>query len=278
MKKIILILILLVTFGSYSQTTKKNCDCCPKKTKVVQKKKPIKKKTIAIKPIAKEVKEATNITINNVINCPPTQNVVIQKDTIVKIVKYVPEAIISKRDLPIYEIYGGVVKPNDLNALGYAVGFNILPSLHQIDKNGKERNYLNKYLFGIEYSNYKTDTQTFEIPSSTTEPITTIIDCNCTATTFGGFASGSKIRFNQQVQGISLNFGVEVYDGWYLLTGVTSYQHRNIINNEKLGPYYRTYIDGGIKKFIKVGRSYWSPTFKFNSEVITFGLGYSFYK
>lgn len=180
---------------------------------------------------------------------------------------------------PEFELYAGLTAPKPEQAnLGYMIGVNVTPDLFQIDKNNpkKYREYLNKWLLGIEFSGYQTRPQTTIITPSTSLPVKT--DCNCIATPIDGISSGETYITKQDIIAVSLNVGVEVYKGWYLISGVSSYQHRNILNNETLNKYRTTYIDGGIKKFIKIGRAYWSPTFKFNSEVISFGLGYSFYK
>jgi hypothetical protein len=179
---------------------------------------------------------------------------------------------------PEFEVYAGMVAPKPENALlGYQIGLNLIPNLFQLDKNNpkKYREYLNKWLIGIEFSGYQTKPQTTII--ETTQPEPQKIDCNCTSTPID-ISSGGTYITKQDVIAVSLNLGVEIYKGWYVISGVSSYQHRNILNNETLSKYRTTYIDGGIKKYIRIGRAYWSPTFKFNSEVISFGVGYSFYK
>lgn len=181
---------------------------------------------------------------------------------------------------PEFEVYTGMIVPKpQYSNLGYMIGLNVTPDLFQIEKNNnkKNREYLNKILLGIEFSGYQTKefTEIHTTNQTTPQPIT---NCNCTNNPIDVISQGGKYVTKQDILGVSLNIGVEIYDGWFLLSGISSYQHRNIINNETLNKYRTTYIDGGIKKYIKIGRSYWSPTFKFNSEVITFGLGYSFYK
>jgi hypothetical protein len=180
---------------------------------------------------------------------------------------------------PEFEIYTGITNPKPENTtLGYMVGLNVTPNLFQIDKHNpkKSREYLNKFLLGIEFSGYQTKPQTTIIEDTQSEY--TYSDCNCTTTPIDGITTVGKYITKQDVLAVSLNFGVELYKGWFVLSGISSYQHRNILNNETLDKYRTTYLDFGLKKYIKVGRSYWSPTIKFNSEVISFGLGYSFYK
>lgn len=50
------------------------------------------------------------------------------------------------------------------------------------------------------------------------------------------------------------------------------------MNNNIINTSYSTYIDGGVKKFIKVGSIYLSPMIKFNPEVTSFGIGFSYDK
>lgn len=179
---------------------------------------------------------------------------------------------------PEFELYAGMAVPQPENTnLGYQIGVNLTPNLFQLDKNNpkKYREYLNKWLIGIEFSGYQTKPQTHIIGPTHSEPEKT--DCNCTSTPID-ISSGGTYVIKQDVLGVSLNLGVELYKGWYLISGVSRYQHRNILNNETTNKYSTMYIDGGIKKYIRIGRAYWSPTFKFNSEVVSFGLGYSFYK
>lgn len=179
---------------------------------------------------------------------------------------------------PEFELYAGMAVPQPENTnLGYQIGVNLTPNLFQLDKNNpkKYREYLNKWLIGIEFSGYQTKPQTHIIGPTYSEPEKT--DCNCTSTPID-ISSGGTYVTKQDVLGVSLNLGVELYKGWFLISGVSRYQHRNILNNETTNKYSTMYIDGGIKKYIRIGRAYWSPTFKFNSEVVSFGLGYSFYK
>lgn len=275
MKKFILIFILLVSFGSYSQTSTKKCSCCSKST-VVHHKKPIKKKKHIVKPIVNTLPQPS-IIVNNITNNtiiyqePETKEVEI--DTVIKVIE---KPVALKRDTPEFEVYAGVVNPKEINTLGYMVGFNILPNLHQIGKNGKEREYLNKYLFGFEFSGYKTNPQIIELPTNIIEQMVTPVDCNCEETTFGGFSNGLRIGVNQEVKGLSLNFGVEIYKGWYLISGVTSYQRKLILDGKSVNTSYSTFIDAGIKKFFKVGNVYLSPTIKFNEQTSSFGLGFSY--
>ncbi len=235
-----------------------------------------------MKPVAKNTEIATHVTINYITApapvSPATQTV--QKDTIVKIVKVIAEPAKLKPDTPEFEIYAGVINPKYTNQLGYMVGLNITPSLHQIGKNGKEREWLNKYLFGFEFSGYSTGVQKVEVPylSGAPETTTTVTsaDCNCDETTFGWYTNGSNYTYKQDVKGLSLNFGVEIYKGWFLISGITAYKSKFIIDGETVNTNNSIYIDAGVKKFFKVGNVYLSPTIKFNELTSSFGVGFSY--
>lgn len=264
MKKIILLLVLLVSLGSYSQNNKK-CDCVTKSKVIKHKKKPVKKVVPIVIPKAECCE--TNTTINNTYYIQNTTNIV-KKDTVA-----VNKPIHVKEIGPEIEVYGGVVAPRIDNArLGYMVGANAILNLY----NPNNRTYLTKYLIGFELSGYKTNPITTIIISTPTP--TPVPDCNCTPTPIGGFPTDGKYVSKQDVTALSLNFGVEVYKGWFLLGGVSSYKHKEILNNETSYTYRNTYIDAGIKKFIRVGSIFVSPTLKFNPEVTSFGVGFSYYK
>ncbi len=290
-------LLLMVTFGSYSQCMVKKCTCCTKPTRVVHHiKKPVKPKhkpKPIVKPIANNVEMATNVTINYISTPLPASPVTqtVQKDTVVKIVMLIAEPAKLKPDTPEFEIYAGVVNPKQINTLGYMVGLNITPSLHQIGKNGKEREYLNKFLFGFEFSGYNTTPQSVKSSGSYTAPVTQSIvtteDCNCEDTTLGGFTSGSTnsvnnlastpdYTFKREIKGLSLNFGVEIYKGWFLISGVTAYNSKFILDDKTVNTTNSVYIDAGIKKFFKLGNVYLSPMVKFNELTSSFGVGFSY--
>ena len=269
---------MLISFGSYSQV--KKCSCCSKPTRVVHHiKKPVKPKPKPfVKPVAKNTEIATHVTINYITApapaSPATQTV--QKDTVVKIVKVIAEPAKLKPDTPEFELYAGVVNPKYTNQLGYMVGLNITPSLHQIGKNGKEREYLNKFLFGFEFSGYKTNPQTVEVAGTTTAPVVTSEDCHCEATNLGGFTSGTNYSYNQDVKALSINLGVEIYKGWFFTTGVTAYKSKYFLNGNNVNTTNSVYIDAGVKKFFKLGNVYLSPTVKFNELTSSFGVGFSY--
>jgi len=179
---------------------------------------------------------------------------------------------------PEFEIYTGIVNPRaDNTTLGYMIGLNTTPHLYQVDKNNpkKQREYLNKYLIGFEFSGYQTKPVTTTVVGQT--PTAPVTDCQCTTTPIGGLETDGTYVSKQDITALSLNFGVEIYKGWFLLGGVSSYKHRDILNNETLDTYRNTYIDAGVKKFFHVGRVFLSPTFKFNPEVTSFGIGFSYF-
>jgi hypothetical protein len=286
MKKLILTFILLLSFMAHSQSRVTKCSCCNKPKAVSHKKKPTppKKKTVIVKPVkpaVAPVRSETNIIINNNFNYvfPQKVETKTQKDTIV-IIKTVDKPLTP--DNPEFEIYAGVIDPKQSNSLGYMIGANIMPSLHQIGKDGKERVWLNKLLIGFEFSGYDTPTKYVDRSvAPNTASATTEVGCDCEETTLGGFSvgglsAGSKYDFKQNVRGFSLNLGVEIYKGWYLTSGVTGYRRVLILNGGEVATTRYVYLDAGIKKFIKLGNVYLSPMFKFNNEVTSFGLGFSY--
>lgn len=178
---------------------------------------------------------------------------------------------------PEFEVYSGLSIPNAKNSnIGYIVGLNVTPNLHQKDKYNinKEREYLNKLILGIEYSGYQINETITTIEEN--QNVVIMSTCNCELTQIEQFKGGYVSK--QDIRALSLNFGIEIYKGWYVMSGVSSYIHRDIFNNVTVSKYRETYIDGGIKKFIKVGSIYLSPMIKFNPEVTSFGVGFSYYK
>lgn len=185
-------------------------------------------------------------------------------------------SFISLAQGPEFEVYSGLSIPNTNNSnIGYIVGLNVTPNLHQKDKYNinKDREYLNKLILGIEYSGYQVNETTLTIEGNKN-----VVDvtCHCESTQLEQF-KGIYVS-KQDIRALSLNFGIEIYKGWYVMSGVSSYIHRDILNNVTVSKYRETYIDGGIKKFIKVGSIYLSPMIKFNPEVTSFGIGFSYYK
>ncbi len=187
------------------------------------------------------------------------------------------------QNTPEFEVYAGITNPKGISNLGYMVGLNLTPNLFQLDKDKDKgyRQWLNKMLFGIEFSGYKSGSNIIVLGTEETgDPITTVTtdtdECHCETEDFGYFTSSSSYNIIQDVKGVSLNFGVEVYKGWFITSGITAYNRDLIINGETVQTTRPIYIDGGIKKYFKFKKVFLSPTFKFNSNVTSFGLGFSY--
>lgn len=172
-----------------------------------------------------------------------------------------------------YELYTGSVISEDSNMHpGYMIGLNRIFEMHQ-----KDDKYLTKLLVGFEHSAFMSGNKTFSKTSD--NQILPPPACNCETDNID-FSKSSQYTLKKEVRAVSLNFGLEFCnDCWlkrlYLLTGVTNYQHISKINNEKVEEYRTMQIDAGLKYFIKINNSYLSPTFKFNPETISFGIGFS---
>lgn len=161
-----------------------------------------------------------------------------------------------------YELYSGTVISEDKDIqMGYMIGVNFTIKTNQ------ERQYLNHLLFGAEHSGLMSNMIYNSVKKSITES-----NCNCEQ---DNFDFNSQYSTKKMVRSVSLNFGVEITKRWYLLTGITNYQHITKINNQKISEYRTTYIDAGVKYFIKSKDWFFTPTFKFNPETISFGIGVS---
>lgn len=169
-----------------------------------------------------------------------------------------------------YELYTGAVFSED-HYTGYMIGANYLVDLKQ----GRE--YLDKMLFGFEHSAYMSGNTTVT-PVQTQTPNTTVTTENCQCELSGiGFGNGEPYTAKKETRAVSLNLGVEIFKGkrLYFITGVTNYQHIFKVNNQKISETRSMQIDAGIKYYIKIKHWYFSPTFKFNPETISAGLGVS---
>lgn len=166
-----------------------------------------------------------------------------------------------------YEIYAGsAINANDQLGNGYMAGFNFIMDTHQGD-----REWANRILFGIEHSGFYSGTINISNESSND---VIIKECDeCVVTTYN--LPNNKKGLLKYTRGVSLNFGVDVYKGLFLTTGVTSYNHYTEINNKVIHNFRTIYIDAGVKYFIKSNRWYFIPTIKYNPEVTSFGLGVS---
>lgn len=168
-----------------------------------------------------------------------------------------------------YELYTGTVisEDKDMHA-NYMIGANF------IIKTNQNRKYLNNLLFGFEHSAFMSSNMRYTYGAGE-EPVL-VKDCNCDIENVG-FDNSRDFTIKKEVRAVSLNFGVEVARRWYLITGVTNYQHIQKMNNEKVNEYRTMQIDAGVKYFIKTKHWFFSPMFKFNPETVSFGLGVSYY-
>lgn len=177
----------------------------------------------------------------------------------------------------ILELYTGGVEAKDKNLKFSAlVGGNLYLDLFQPERQGKnQRVYANRMLIGFEHSAMisKNIVYTFETPASP-EPVES---CNCTSETINPHEASTQTSiFKHKVRAVSLNAGVEIYKGWYLLSGITSYQHIITMNREEFLEYRTLYVDAGLQKIIKYNRWYFIPKIKFNPETTSFVIGVSY--
>lgn len=165
-----------------------------------------------------------------------------------------------------YELNTGVVinENKDMNT-GYFIGANF------IIKTNQNRQYLNNIIFGFEHSAFMSNNIKYVYSS---ENDTKLKNCNCNTENLD-FGNNQDFILKKEVRAVSLNFGIEIIKRWYLMTGVTNYQHITLIDNKKVNEYRTMQIDAGLKYFIKIKKSFIVPTFKFNPEIISFGIGYS---
>ncbi len=177
----------------------------------------------------------------------------------------------------ILELYTGAVEAKDNNLKFSAlVGGNLYLDLFQTQRQGaQQRVYANRMLIGFEHSALisKDIVYTQHIPASVDDETS----CNCTSESIDKHeASDQTFTFKHKVRAVSLNVGVEIYKGWYLLSGLTDYQHIITLNKEEFTEYRTIYIDAGLQKVIKYNRWFFIPKVKFNPEIMTFGIGVSY--
>ena len=166
-----------------------------------------------------------------------------------------------------YELYSGISmhERNDIT-VGYVVGANF------IIKTNQDRQYLNNIIFGFEHSGYYGAKSTMSSISNSSA-----YDDNCECETSSLDISESySVDTRHMIRGISLNMGVEIKDNWYIMSGITNYQHINTMNGKSVSEYRVNQINAGVKKFIKIGKWIWSPTITFNPNVISFSIGMSY--
>lgn len=160
-----------------------------------------------------------------------------------------------------YELYSGAVISEN-KEVGYMIGTNF------IIKTNQDRDYLNNLILGFEHSGFISSHFTQKVNAGNPEKL----NCDCNQDNFN-FNNQNEVK--NLTRGVSLTLGVEMTKRWYLLSGITNYQHITKINSQKTSEYRTTYIDAGIKYFIKSKNWFFTPTFKFNPETISFGIGVS---
>jgi hypothetical protein len=166
-----------------------------------------------------------------------------------------------------YEVYTGVVKNErpEMNA-GYLLGANFIIRTNQ------SRPYLNNLLFGFEHSAFMSD-EYVVVSNELSAPPSNCDACNADAIQFD--KTNAK-TFKDMVRGVTLNLGVEVSKRWYIVSGVTNYQHIRLLDGNKIAEYRTNQINAGLKYFIKSKHWFFSPTITFNPEVISASVGISY--
>jgi hypothetical protein len=166
-----------------------------------------------------------------------------------------------------YEVYTGVVK-NERSEMqaGYVLGANF------IIKTNQNREYLNNLLFGFEHSAFMSDE--YVVASGQTSVQTST--CDACDTDSIRFDETNASKFKDMVRGVTLNLGVEISKRWYVVSGITNYQHIRLMNGNKITEYRTNQINAGVKYFIKSKHWFFSPTITFNPEVITASVGISY--
>ncbi len=165
-----------------------------------------------------------------------------------------------------YELGTGIVISEDKDMQpGYTIEANFIVKLDQ------NRDYLNNLIFGFSHSGFMSNNKYYSSP----EHVNIITsDCNCGSKDLN-FDGTYNFSTKKQTRSVSLTLGVEIARRWYILSGVTSYQHITLLNNDKIVEIRNVEIDAGIKYFIKWNKAFVTPTFRFNPQTITFSLGYS---
>ena len=168
-----------------------------------------------------------------------------------------------------YELYTGIAlhERNDIK-VGYLVGANF------IIKTNQGREYLNNIIFGFEHSGYYGVQKTM---SSISNSSNYDENCECEMSPMD-ITESYSINQRHMIRGITLNMGVEIKNNWYILSGITNYQHINTMNGNTISEYRINQINAGVKKFIKTENWIFSPTIMFNPNVASFSIGISYKK
>lgn len=166
------------------------------------------------------------------------------------------------------EIYAGVTLSNSkILTNGYNVGFN-----HMFTLNKTYSNEVTKIFIGVEHSGLTGKSTNYYNYSSQA----TITQCDICDSEVIDQDSNNEYKFSQDVRGVSLNIGLEILTNLYITSGVTHYQYITKLNKRTIRDYRETLIDAGFKYFIKSGKHYLVPTFKFNAETYNISLGFTF--
>jgi hypothetical protein len=100
-------------------------------------------------------------------------------------------------------------------------------------------------------------------------------NCECETSSMD-ISEEYSVDHRHMIRGITLNMGVEIKDNWYIMSGITNYQHINTLDGRTISEYRVNQINAGVKKFIKIGKWIWSPTITFNPNVISLSIGMSY--
>jgi hypothetical protein len=175
----------------------------------------------------------------------------------------------------VLELYtGGIDAKNKDLKFSALIGGNLYLDLFQTQQQGKQiRTYANRILIGFEHSEMMSSEH---LTYTVSDPKSTIESCNCSEESLELQDKPRVDVFKHQVRAVSLNAGVEVFKGWYLLTGITQYQHIHTLNKQKYLEYRTIYIDAGIQKVFSIKRWFFIPKIKFNPETTTFAVGVSY--
>jgi hypothetical protein len=177
----------------------------------------------------------------------------------------------------ILELYTGGVEAKDSNLKFSAlVGGNLYLDLFQAERQSKnQRVYANRALIGFEHSEMISKDMVYTFVSPGSPP--PVESCNCTTESVNPEGESTQTQtFKHKVRAVSINAGIEIYKGWYLLSGISSYQHIITMNKEDFTEYRTLYIDAGLQKVIKYNRWFFIPKIKFNPETTTFAIGVSY--
>ena len=175
----------------------------------------------------------------------------------------------------ILELYtGGVNAKNSELKFSALVGGNLYLDLYQTQRQNKQpRIYANRMLLGFEHSEM-TSRNINKILLASELPIP-VENCDCIEESID-LINNRSYTYKHRVRAVSLNAGIEIYRGWYILTGISSYQHLLTLDKELYSDTRALYIDAGLQKVISYNRWFFIPKIKFNHEMTTFAVGVSY--